>query len=102
MEKTKNENSIILIYLYIQINIFKKIHAVVDKGSNDLEQLVKKAENFVEQTEELIKASDNTIKIIGGFVVASMAVQMLASYTQLRVNVKMLSIIRGIQNEKTK
>lgn len=86
----------------MKLNIFKKIHNAVDKGSNDLEQLVQKAEKFVQQTEEVIKTSDNTIKIIGGFVVASMAVQMLASYTQLRVNMKMLSIMKGLQDAKTK
>jgi len=86
----------------MKMNIFKKLHDVVDKGSSDIEKLVTKAEMFVEQTEELLRSSDNSIKIIAGFVVASMGIQMIASYTQLRVNVKMLSIMKGIQNEKIK
>jgi len=76
---------------------FKKVHDVVDKGSQDIENLVKKAETFVEQTEELLRSSDNSIKIIAGFVVASMGLQMLASYSQLRVNMKMLGYIRSVQ-----
>lgn len=76
-------------------NTLKKIHAVVDKGSNDIQGLVKKAEGFVEQTEELIKASDNSIKIIAGFVVVALSVQTLASLTQLRVNMKMLAYMKN-------
>jgi len=76
---------------------FKKVHDVVDKGSRDIENLVKKAETFVEQTEELLRSSDNSIKIIAGFVVASMGLQMLASYSQLRVNVKMLQYMKGVK-----
>ena len=76
---------------------FKKVHDVVDKGSQDIENLVKKAETFVEQTEELLRSSDNSIKIIAGFVVASMGLQMLASYSQLRVNMKMLDLMKGMK-----
>ena len=76
---------------------FRKIHDVVDKGSNDIQSLVKKAEGFVDQTEEIIKSSDNSIKIIAGFVIAAMGMQMLVSYTQLRVNMRMLNMMRGIK-----
>lgn len=75
----------------------KKIHDVVDKGSNDIQSLVKKAEGFVDQTEELIKSSDNSIKIIAGFVIVAMGMQVLVSYTQLRVNMKMLAMMRGMK-----
>ena len=74
---------------------FKKVHDVVDKGSSDIEKLVKKAETFVKQSEELLKSSENSIKIIAGFVIASMGLQMLASYSQLRVNMKMLEYMKG-------
>lgn len=76
---------------------FRKIHDVVDKGSNDIRSLVKKAEGFVDQTEELIKSSDNSIKIIAGFIITTMSMQILVSYTQLRVNMKMLNMMRGIK-----
>jgi hypothetical protein len=75
----------------------KKIHDVVDKGSSDIQSLVQKAEGFVEQTEELIKSSDNSIKIIAGFVIVAMGMQVLVSYTQLRVNMKMLYMIKGMK-----
>lgn len=74
---------------------FKKIHDVVDKGSDDIRSLVKKAEGFVLQAEEIIKSSDNSIKIIAGFVIVSMSMQILVSYTQLRVNLKMLNMIKS-------
>ena len=76
---------------------FKKVHDVVDEGSKNIKSLVKKAEGFVEQTEELIRSSDNSIKIIAGFVTVAMGMQILVSYTQLRVNVKMLNMMRGIK-----
>ena len=76
---------------------FKKIHDVVEKGSKDIDSLVKKAESFVEQSEELIRSSDNSIKIIAGFVIFTMGLQMMVSYTQFRVNVKMLSIMNGMK-----
>ena len=76
---------------------FKKIHDVIDKGSNDIQSLVKKAEGFVDQTEEVIKSSDNSIKIIAGFVITAMGMQMLVSYTQLRVNMKMLHMIKEVK-----
>ena len=76
---------------------FKKIHDVVDTGSTNVENLVKKAEKFVDQTEELLKSSDNSIKIIAGFVITSMGLQMLASYSQLRVNMKMLALMKGVK-----
>jgi len=72
----------------------EKVHSVVSEGSDKLESLVSKAEGFVEQTEALVKVSDNTIKILAGFVIASMAMQTLVSYTQLRVNIKMLNILK--------
>lgn len=75
----------------------RKVHDVVDKGSKDIQKLVKKAEGFVDQTEDLIKASDNGIKIMVGFVVVAMTAQILASYTQLRVNTKLLWYMRGIR-----
>ena len=75
----------------------KKIHDVVDKGSSDIQSLVQKAEGFVEQTEELIRSSDNSIKIIAGFVIVAMGMQVLVSYTQLRVNMKMLYMIKGMK-----
>ena len=74
---------------------FKKVHDVVDEGSKNIQSLVKKAEGFVDQTEELVRSSDNSIKIIAGFVVVAMGMQILVSYTQLRVNVKMLNMMRG-------
>lgn len=74
-----------------------KVHDVVDKGSKDIQSLVKKAEGFVDQTEELIKSSDNGIKIMVGFVVIAMSAQMLVSFTQLRVNMKMLKFMKGIK-----
>jgi len=76
---------------------FKKIHDVVDKGSKDIDILVKKAESFVTQSEELIRSSDNSIKIIAGFVIFTMGLQMMASYTQFRVNVKMLSMMKDMK-----
>lgn len=76
---------------------FKKVHDVVDEGSKNIQSLVKKAEGFVEQTEELVRSSDNSIKIIAGFVIVAMGMQILVSYTQLRVNIKMLNMIRGIK-----
>lgn len=76
---------------------FRKIHDVVDKGSDDIRSLVKKAEGFVEQTEEIVKSSDNSIKIIAGFIITAMGMQILVSYTQLRVNMKMLNMMRGIK-----
>ena len=76
---------------------FKKVHDVVDEGSKNIKSLVKKAEGFVEQTEELIRSSDNSIKIIAGFIIVAMGMQILVSYTQLRVNVKMLNMMRGIK-----
>lgn len=76
---------------------FKKVHDVVDEGSKNIQSLVKKAEGFVEQTEELVRSSDNSIKIIAGFVIVATAMQILVSYTQLRVNVKMLNMMRGIR-----
>lgn len=79
---------------------FKKVHDVVDEGSKNIQSLVKKAEGFVEQTEELVRSSDNSIKIIAGFVIVAMGMQILVSYTQLRVNVKMLNMMRGIRKWK--
>ena len=76
---------------------FKKIHDVVEKGSSDIQSLVQKAEGFVEQSENVLKSSDNSVKIIAGFVIAAMGLQMLVSYTQLRVNVKMLHLIKSIK-----
>lgn len=76
---------------------FKKVHDVVDEGSKNIQSLVKKAEGFVDQTEELVRSSDNSIKIIAGFVIVAMGMQILVSYTQLRVNVKMLNMMRGIK-----
>jgi len=76
---------------------FKKIHEVVDDGSNKLQSLVKQAESFVGKTEELVKTSDNSLKIIAGFMITSMGLQILVSYTQLRVNMKMLSVLRGVK-----
>ena len=75
----------------------KKVHDVVDKGSNDIQSLVEKAEGFVDRTDQLIKNSDDSIKIIAGFVIISMGMQTLASYTQLRVNMKMLAALRGVK-----
>lgn len=79
---------------------FKKVHDVVDEGSKNIQSLVKKAEGFVDQTEELVRSSDNSIKIIAGFVIVAMGMQILVSYTQLRVNVKMLNMMRGIKKWK--
>lgn len=76
---------------------FKKIHDVVDHGSKDIQALVKKAEGFVDQTEEMIRSSDNSIKIIAGFVIVAMGMQILVSYTQLRVNIKMLMMMKGVK-----
>jgi hypothetical protein len=78
-------------------NTLKKVHNVVDKGSKDIQALVEKAENFVSQTEDLIRESDNTIKIIGGFIIVAMGMQIIVSYTQFRVNLKMLNLIRSIK-----
>jgi len=76
---------------------FRKIHDVVDEGSKNIQSLVLKAEEFVAQTEKMIKESDNSIKIIGGFMIAAMGLQMVVSYTQLRVNMKMLALIKSIK-----
>ncbi len=76
---------------------FKKVHQVVDDGSKKIQDLVKQAEIFVGKSEELVKASDNSLKIIAGFVITAMGLQILVSYTQFRVNVKMLSILRGVK-----
>ena len=77
---------------------FKKVHQVVDEGSEKIQNLVKKAETFVGKSEELVKSSDNSLKIIAGFVITAMGMQILVSYTQFRVNVKMLSLLRGVKN----
>lgn len=76
---------------------FTQINNAVDKGSKDIQSLVKKAEGFVSQAEAVIKSSDDSIKVIAGFMIASMGMQMLVSYTQLRVNIKMLNLMRGIK-----
>lgn len=76
---------------------FEKVHTVVEQGSQNIQALVKKAEGFVDQTEVMIKSSENSIKIIAGFIMVSMGMQILVSYTQLRVNVKMLTMLKGVK-----
>lgn len=77
-------------------NTLKKVHGVVDKGSKDIQNLVAKAEGFVEQAEEVIKSSDNGIKIMVGFVVVAMGAQTINSLIQLRINMKMLKYMKGM------
>lgn len=73
---------------------FLKVHDLVDKGSRNMQTLLVKAEGFVTDTEKLIKSSDNSIKVIAGFVIVTMGLQIAVSYTQLRINTKMLMLIR--------
>lgn len=80
-------------------NTMKKVHAVVDKGSKDIQNLVQKAETFVGQSEDILKESGNSVKIMTGFVVVAMGLQILVSYTQLRVNMKMLGVLRGFKKK---
>lgn len=80
-------------------NTMKKVHAVVDKGSKDIQSLVQKAETFVGQSEDILKESGNSVKIMTGFVVVAMGLQILVSYTQLRVNIKMLGVLRGFKKK---
>lgn len=72
----------------------RKVHDAVDDGSKKIQSLVEKAEEIVDQTEQLVKSSDDGIKMIAGFVVVSMVMQTLVSFTQLRVNVKMLTVLK--------
>lgn len=72
----------------------RKVHDAVDEGSKKIQGLVDRAEGFVDQTEELIKSSDDSIKLIAGFVFVAMAMQTAVSFTQLRVNMKMLSVLK--------